>query len=60
VKQADPTALVAPTLGTMVATLVLGGMLYGIHSSVKSAGERLATPETDKPAVAVAPGMMLQ
>jgi outer membrane protein OmpA-like peptidoglycan-associated protein len=54
VKQTDPTALVAPTLGTMVAAAVLGGMLFGIHSSVKSAGERLATPETDKPAVAVA------
>src|SRR3954454_22697092 len=53
-KKSDPTALVAPTIGTMVGTVVLAGMLFAIRSSVKSAGERLATPETDKPAVAVA------
>jgi outer membrane protein OmpA-like peptidoglycan-associated protein len=53
-KSADPTALVAPTLGTMVGTVVLGAMLFSVHSAVKSAGERLATPETDKPAVAIA------
>jgi outer membrane protein OmpA-like peptidoglycan-associated protein len=53
-KKSDPTALVAPTIGTMVAVVVLAGMLFAIRSSVKSAGERLATPETDKPAVAVA------
>jgi outer membrane protein OmpA-like peptidoglycan-associated protein len=53
-KKSDPTALVAPTIGTMVGAAVLAGMLFGIRSSVKSAGERLATPETDKPAVAVA------
>src|SRR5450432_4852867 len=35
------------------ALLVLGVAL-AIRSAVKSAGERLATPETDKPAVAVA------
>jgi len=54
VKKTDPTALVAPTLGAMVGTVVLAAMLFSIRSSVKSAGERLATPETDKPAVAVA------
>jgi outer membrane protein OmpA-like peptidoglycan-associated protein len=53
-KKSDPTALVAPTIGTMVGAVVLAGMLFSIRSSVKSAGERLATPETDKPAVAVA------
>jgi outer membrane protein OmpA-like peptidoglycan-associated protein len=54
VKKGDPSALVAPTIGTMVGTVVLAAMLLSIRSSVKSAGERLATPETDKPAVAVA------
>ena len=53
-KGGDPSALVAPTIGTMVGTVVLAAMLLSIRSSVKSAGERLATPETDKPAVAVA------
>jgi len=54
VKATDPTALVAPTIGVMVGTVVLAAMLFSIRSSVKAAGERLATPETDKPAVAVA------
>ena len=50
----DPAALVAPTLGAMVGSVVLAAMLFSIHSAVKSAGERLATPEANKPAVAVA------
>jgi len=54
VKPTDPTALVAPTLGAMVGTVLIAAMLFSIRSSVKSAGERLATPETDKPAVAIA------
>jgi outer membrane protein OmpA-like peptidoglycan-associated protein len=53
-KGSDPTALVAPTLGAMAGTVVLAAMLFSVHSAVRSAGERLATPETDKPAVAVA------
>lgn len=40
--------------GSAAAGLILVGMLVSIRSTVKSAGERLATPETNKPAVAIA------
>jgi outer membrane protein OmpA-like peptidoglycan-associated protein len=33
---------------------LLGALLFSIHSAVKSAGERLATPDTEKAAVAIA------
>jgi outer membrane protein OmpA-like peptidoglycan-associated protein len=46
--------LLAPVVGMAAGALVLVVMLISIRSAVKSAGERLATPETDKPAVAIA------
>jgi outer membrane protein OmpA-like peptidoglycan-associated protein len=44
----------APAAGAFSGFVLLLVMLFSIRSAVKSAGERLATPETDKPAVAVA------
>jgi outer membrane protein OmpA-like peptidoglycan-associated protein len=41
-------------VGGVVGVVLIAVLLVSIRSAVKSAGERLATPETDKPAVAVA------
>lgn len=46
--------LLAPSLGVLSGAVLLVALLVSIRGAVKSAGERLATPETDKPAVAVA------
>lgn len=46
--------MLGPIAGGAAAVLLLAGMLVAIRSHVKSAGERLATPETSKPAVAIA------
>lgn len=48
------SSLMGPIAGGAVSALLLAGMLVSIRSHVKSAGERLATPETNKPAVAIA------
>jgi outer membrane protein OmpA-like peptidoglycan-associated protein len=47
-------AVVAPTLGALLGGIVLVALLISIRSSVHAAGERLATPEEDRPKVAVA------
>lgn len=47
-------AVVAPTLGALFGGVVLAGLLVSLRSSVHSAGERLATPEAERPKVAVA------
>jgi len=44
----------APLAGALAGGLTLVAMLVSINSAVKSAGERLATPESNKPAVAIA------
>jgi outer membrane protein OmpA-like peptidoglycan-associated protein len=46
--------ILGPAIGIVTGAVVLIAMLISIRSAVKSAGERLATPETDKPAVAIA------
>jgi outer membrane protein OmpA-like peptidoglycan-associated protein len=50
-KAGSPTGAIA---GSVVGVVLIATLLVSIRSAVKSAGERLATPETDKPAVAVA------
>ena len=50
----NSSTLLGPLAGSLAGAILLVAMLVSIHSAVKSAGERLATPETDKPAVAVA------
>lgn len=44
----------AALVGSVVGVVAIVALLVSIRSAVKSAGERLATPETDKPAVAIA------
>lgn len=48
------SSLLGPIVGGAVSALLLAGMLVSIRSHVKAAGERLSTPETNKPAVAIA------
>jgi outer membrane protein OmpA-like peptidoglycan-associated protein len=50
----DGQKLVAPALGVILTLLTLGGVSVAVHSSVKNAGERLVTPEAEKPKVAIA------
>ncbi|HEX7671037.1 MAG TPA: hypothetical protein VF395_15685 [Polyangiaceae bacterium] len=50
-KAGSPMGAIA---GSVVGVVLIATLLVSIRSAVKSAGERLATPETDKPAVAVA------
>ncbi len=44
----------APLIGVVTGAVALIAMLGAIRSAVNAAAERLATPETDKPAVAIA------
>jgi len=46
--------IVAPALGVAITLLSLGGVSVAVRSSVASAGERLVTPEAEKPKVAIA------
>lgn len=50
-KTASPLGAIA---GSVVGVVLIAGLLVSIRTAVNSAGERLATPETDRPAVAVA------
>ena len=46
---------VLPALGGVgLGVVLLGAMLFSVQTAVKSAGERLRTPEANKPAVAIA------
>jgi outer membrane protein OmpA-like peptidoglycan-associated protein len=49
-----PAFSVAPLAGAGATVLVLFGLSLGVRSWVVSAGERLVTPEAEKPKVAVA------
>jgi outer membrane protein OmpA-like peptidoglycan-associated protein len=49
-----PGSALASLVGVGAGIVLIASMLVSIRSAVKSAGERLATPETDKPAVAIA------
>ncbi len=44
----------APLAGGGLGVVLLGAMLASVQGAVKSAGERLRTPESNKPAVAIA------
>ena len=50
----NSSTLLGPLAGSLAGAILLVVMLVSIRSAVKAAGERLATPETDKPAVAIA------
>jgi hypothetical protein len=43
---ARPSGLLAAALGTAAGAIILVSMVVSIRSAVKSAAERLATPET--------------
>jgi outer membrane protein OmpA-like peptidoglycan-associated protein len=49
-----PAFSVAPLAGAGATVLVLAGLSLGVRSWVASAGERLVTPEAERPKVAVA------
>jgi outer membrane protein OmpA-like peptidoglycan-associated protein len=49
-----PAFSLAPLAGAGATVLVLAGLSLGVRSWVASAGERLVTPEAEKPKVAVA------
>jgi outer membrane protein OmpA-like peptidoglycan-associated protein len=46
--------MLAPAVGIGATALLLGALTIALRSSVASAGERLVTPEAEKPQVAVA------
>lgn len=52
--QPSAPRVIAPAVGLVATVLLLGGLTIAVRSSVASAGERLVTPEAEKPKVAVA------
>ncbi|GMV13341.1 MAG: hypothetical protein AMXMBFR56_15650 [Polyangiaceae bacterium] len=46
--------VIAPAAGAIVTLLTLGGLSLSVSAGVKSAGQRLTTPEAEKPKVATA------
>jgi outer membrane protein OmpA-like peptidoglycan-associated protein len=46
--------IVAPAVGILATTLLLGGLTIGVRTSVAAAGERITIPEAERPQVAVA------
>lgn len=46
--------IVAPAVGALATLSTLGALSFSVSSGVKSAGQRLVTPEAEKPKVAIA------
>lgn len=52
--QSDPFSLISPLAGVGATVLLLSGLTLGVRSWVVDAGQRLVTPEAERPKVAIA------